>query len=283
MVSSLQSEAPQKPVPLWRVILFSSLVILFALASFVILEGLTEGLSPWVIVGCPGCWAEVAPDYLPALNRWHGAEHGAMIAILFAGSLIGLAWRAIEKPLLHQFYVVGHLVFMASFFAGAIFPSGAKLNNGSVVQFVAVLVGLALAYPRPKLLLDFASPGFSRRLLYLTLGVGALLLYPTIRAFTMQFSHVGIPGEILFFRWGEDATVNLVLITAGLMAATKRPGWKALTYLVGGTFLYLGAAAITVPHEAASWGYVGGALSILAGLAYIWIARKEGRPEAAAA
>lgn len=277
MISSLRSEVPQKPVSRWRVILFSGLVLLFALASFVMLEGLTEGLSPWVIIGCPGCWAEVAPDYLPALNRWHGAQHGTLIAILFAGSLIGLAWRAVEKPLLHQFYMVGHLVFMASFMAGAIFPSGAKLNNGSVVQFVAVLALLALAYPRPKLLFDFSSPGYSRRLLYLTLAVGALLLYPTIRAYTMQFTHVGIPGEILFFRWGEDATVNLVLITAGLMAATKRPGWKALTYLVGGALLFLGAAAITVPHEAASWGYVGGALSLLAGAAYCWIARTEGR------
>jgi hypothetical protein len=92
----------------WRSILFPFLAALFALGGLFALEGLTEGLMPWVIIGCPGC----SPDSNPELRRWHGAEHGALVGILFSGSLFALLRRPRAKPLLLQFYLLGHVVFL---------------------------------------------------------------------------------------------------------------------------------------------------------------------------
>src|SRR5215211_5256981 len=89
----------------------SNLAWLFALAGFLMQEALTEGLLPWKTVGCPGC-PEGAAAYDIGVMRWYGAEHGATLAFLFSGSLIALLWRARAKPLLLQFYALGHLLLV---------------------------------------------------------------------------------------------------------------------------------------------------------------------------
>ena len=37
-------------------------------------------------IGCPGCASD--PGYSLEKYRWFGAEHGALVGILFSGSLI---------------------------------------------------------------------------------------------------------------------------------------------------------------------------------------------------
>ena len=39
-------------------------------------------------IGCPGCASD--PGYSVEKYRWFGAEHGALVGILFSGSLIAL-------------------------------------------------------------------------------------------------------------------------------------------------------------------------------------------------
>jgi hypothetical protein len=63
--------------------------------------------------------------------------------------------------------------------------------------------------------------------------------------------------------------LTIVLVLAGVSAATRRPGWRALGFLTGLTYLYLGAAAISLPNQVGSWGTVGGIAGMLGGLAFI--------------
>jgi hypothetical protein len=63
----------------------------------------------------------------------------------------------------------------------------------------------------------------------------------------------------------------LLLILGGSMAATRRPGWRALACIVGIAYLYLGSMALLLPDYAGSWGTIGGMLGLFAGLAYISI------------
>ena len=55
------------------------------------------------------------------------------------------------------------------------------------------------------------------------------------------------------------------------MAATRRPGWRALAFIIGITYLYLGSMALLLPDYAGSWGTIGGVLGLLGGLAYIGV------------
>ena len=79
----------------------------------------------------------------------------------------------------------------------------------------------------------------------------------------------------MYGRWTGGIILNLCLVLAGLLAATKRPGWRELGILVGITYLYLGAAALTVPDQPGSWGVVGGILALLGGASYIAAALGE--------
>ena len=95
-----QAKQINKPEKKLKTVIFTTFAALFALAGLFLLEALPEGLLPWVTIGCPGC----DPDN-PAYNldkyRWFGAEHGALVGILFSGSLIALLWKPWSK---HYYY-----------------------------------------------------------------------------------------------------------------------------------------------------------------------------------
>ncbi len=73
-------------------------------------------------------------------------------------------------------------------------------------------------------------------------------------------------------RWAESIQLYFIIIIAGLLAATRKPGWKQLAALIGIAYLFLGIAALTVPDQESSWGIFGGIVSILGGIGYIGIA-----------
>src|SRR5438093_62790 len=79
--------------------------------------------------------------------------------------------------------------------------------------------------------------------------LAALLLAPYAwRSLIWQFAGVG--GEhAAQFHWIESVIISIVLVLAGVLAATKRPGWRALGIIVGLAFVYLGAAALQVPYH----------------------------------
>ena len=69
--------------------------------------------------------------------------------------------------------------------------------------------------------------------------------------------------------WLDYAEHVTVLALAGLLAASRGPGWRILRGLCGAVWLYLGLhAALVLPHHPGSWGRIGGALALLLGIGF---------------
>jgi hypothetical protein len=68
-----------------------------------------------------------------------------------------------------------------------------------------------------------------------------------------------------------------LLVLAGVLSSTKRPGWQLLGLITGVTYLYLGSMALLLPGYAGSWGVTGGVLGLLAGLGYLTATLVEAR------
>jgi hypothetical protein len=201
----------------------------------------------------------------PALHRWHDAMWGAVSGILNGGMLLALLWRPREKPLLIQYMA---LVVVAA--AATMLPFEPTLV--AVVLMLAIIVA---AYPAPRALLDVSrKERSSRPLLALSLGA-ALLLVPYIgRLLLWQLQGAG--GEhATANQWISDVEHTTFLLLATFLTSTRRPGWRILSLLTGMVFLYLGVAALALPHHAGSWGVSGGILALIGGVLYIVASARE--------
>jgi hypothetical protein len=238
--------------PNWHTVLF---VVLAGIAALLYGTALRFIPALWVAVdsGFPGIQNE-------DVHRWHHALMGAVTGLLASGVLLCLLWRPREKPLLVQYLalsmVIGLLLNLP--FTGPIF-------------FIIIAPGViaVLAYPAPRALLALPHAGqISRRLLALSLLTTFLLALPIGRSVLWQIQGVG--GEHAAANaWIADAEHMLLLLLAGIMASTKRPGWFVLGILTGLIFLYLGVAALMIPAYPGSWGVAGGVLALLGGSSYI--------------
>lgn len=257
-----------------RAVAFTILAGLFALVGLVFLEGLTEGLMPWVIVGCPGCTPGITST--PEIYRWHGAEHGATVGILLSGSLLALLWQARAKPLLLQFYALGHLILILGY--GLFAPPLPIAKEVRVVGMMVLAVALLIAvYPEPRAVLRFSIVRPINRPLFVLSLAAALALAP-YAVQNLQWQFQGVGGEqAMTGRWAGAAILAVCLVLAGLFAATLRPGWRELGVLAGIAYLYLGAAALTVPDQPGSWGVLGGVLALVGGVAYLAVTTREAR------
>ena len=268
-MSAVVTQAPPASRAAVRNIVFPILAGLFALGGWFFLEGLTEGLMPWVIIGCPGC----SPDFDPEARRWFGAEHAAIVGILFSGSLVALLRRPQSKPLLLQYYVVGHILFLLGLAAWQWQPLAPPMKPTVVVAFLVVLGLLVFTYPDRRALLDVARPQPASRLLLAATLVAVLALAPsTWQALVRQVQEQGAMD-----RWAEAIDLSVLLVMSGLLAATRRPGWRELGILTSVAYLYLGLAALTVPDQMGSWGTLGGGMSLLGGIVYLVATTIESR------
>jgi hypothetical protein len=60
-----------------------------------------------------------------------------------------------------------------------------------------------------------------------------------------------------------------VLALAGVLAASRGRGWRILRCLCSAVWIYLGlVAAVVLPHHPGSWGRIGGAAALLAGIGF---------------
>jgi hypothetical protein len=127
----------------------------------------------------------------------------------------------------------------------------------------------AETYPAPRTLLDFSRSGsISRPLLALTL-LAAVLLAPSMwRSLLWQVQGVG-DEHATVYHWIAGFEHTVILLVAGVLASTKRPGWQTLGIITGVVFLYLGLVALSVPDQAGSWGIIGGILGLVGGAGYI--------------
>ena len=235
----------------WRTLVFTVVTVVAAL-----MYGSTIRLviAPWVLTG-PQTGLQN-----PELDRWHDALMGISTGVLTGGSLLALLWRPREKPLLLQYLALATV-------------AGVLLNAPFVGPFMFIIavpiILVIIAYPAPRALLNFAREEHASRLLLALSVVAALLLAPIIwHSFIWQVQGVGGQSATAN-EWIADVEHTLLLLLAGFMTSTKRPGWRPLGILTGVTFLYLGIAALAVPHHAGSWGIIGGVLALLGGVGYI--------------
>ena len=186
---------------------FTFLAIFFTIVFLIV--GTFEFIPAWIL-----------RDPTDAIHLWHIAELTA-IAVVLGSAMFGLIRKAEEKALLVQFIVMSAIILaigIAPFFLPAI---GLLLIAGLLV----------LAYPKPRALLSFSPKGrISVALLAITVLL-AVVLDPIIQ----QEIHYQIIGSsendahALLLHWIGSALLYVMLILAGVLASTKRPGWKSWT------------------------------------------------------
>ena len=251
MSSSTKSQGEVKR---WHVILFVTIAVLLTLLA------LFASVRDLLLL--PG-----QSGFPTVIHRWHEAQSGAFMTILFGGSLLALLWKPQTKPLLMQ-YLVLSIGIVCICFATA---SGAGFTPIVLVVGVVLMSILVAAYPRPRDLLDIRrEPSLSYPLLAITV-VAAIVLAPII-ARELNYQILGMTQQdvhALNYHWLTSVALALLLMLGGSLAATRRPGWRALAFIVGITYLYLGSMALLLPDYAGSWGTIGGVLGLLGGLGYI--------------
>ncbi len=248
------SALPQSEVKKWHVILFA---IVAGLLTLLMLFGGVRDLL--LFSGQSG--------FPSIIHRWHEAQSGVLTVIVFGGSLLALLWRPLSKPLLMQFMILAIAIFCIAFatvtgvgFNLIVLPVGAVL--------VAILVA---AYPKPRNLLS-VSRGASLSYPLLAITVIAAIFLAPVMARELNYQMLGMTEHdvhAMNYHWLTSVVLALLLLLAGVLAATRQPGWYVLGFIAGIAFLYLGSMALVLTEYAGSWGTTGGVLGILGGLGYI--------------
>jgi hypothetical protein len=239
----------------WRPRVFKPLAMVLSIV--LLIAGTFEFIPAWIL-----------QDPAESIHLWHIAELTALAGILLAGVMLGLVRRPEEKPLLAQFVVLS-----ATILAVGIIPFDIK----AVV--LLLIVGLfVLAYPQPRALLVFSRKGSMSVALLVTTLLFAVILDPLIQQ-EIHYQIIGMSENdvhALDLHWIGSALLMVLLILAGVLASTKRPGWKRLGIVTGLTCLFLGVIALIVPgYAAGGWGEAGGLFAAFLGALYILITLAE--------
>jgi hypothetical protein len=239
----------------WRPRVFTFLTALLSIVLLV--AGTFEFIPAWIL-----------KDPAESIHLWHIAELAALAGILLGGVMLGLIRRPQEKPLLAQYVVLS-----ATILAVGIMPFDIK----AVV--LLLLAGLfVLSYPQPRALLNFSRKGrMSAALLVITV-LFAVILDPIIQQ-EIHYQMIGMTENdvhALDLHWIGSALLMVLLILAGVLASTKRPGWKWLGIITGLTYGFLGVIAMIVPgYAAGAWSEAGGLFAVFFGALYILITLAE--------
>jgi hypothetical protein len=200
-----------------------------------------------------------ALEYHAQIHRWHDAQSGALTGILFAGSLLALIWRPRAHPLLLQFLAVAAALLSAV---------GGPFDPFVLVLLAAPVALCVAAYPAPRGLRDVSrAEPWSVPLLVLSLAGAAVLVPQAWHAFQLQLAAADAHARL--GHWAGEVMLAVALVLAGVLAATKRPGWLALGLLTSVALIYLGLAAVMLPDQPGSWGASGGALATIGGWAFV--------------
>jgi hypothetical protein len=241
-----------------RVLVFR---VLAALAGmFFLVAVVLMASAPWVLL---------QPDQLARTeaSRWFLTVAGSVDAIT-AGVLLPLAHRP-SRTLL----VVDLL--------GAVIVAGAIILpfQPSFAAILAVGVIPLLAYPywRDVRTLPAWWADVPRAPLILAALGGIVLVVSAAVALPRQIG--GTDPAALAGWWSDYAEHVTVLSLAGVLAASRGPGWRILTILCSTVWLYLGVvAAVILPHHPGSWGRVGGIAAFRVGVGFALTAWRGAEP-----
>ena len=207
-------------------------------------------------------------------HLWHIAELSALAVFLLGGCMLGMVRNPLEKPLLAQFTVLSTILL-----AIGITP----FNPGGLV-FLLIGALFVLAYPDRRSLLRIGRTG---RLSFPLLGLTILyfiFLDPIIHQ-EIYYQVIGMTNDVHAMRlhWIGSALLLTLLLIAGFLAASKRPGWNWLAVIVGINYIFLGIISMIVPDYAGSWAEWCGLVSIFGGILYlilVWIEKERGKAAA---
>jgi hypothetical protein len=248
-----------QPVSRRRRIVFTVVASLVALA---LLSATANVLAPWTSVNI-----ENLSDATHA--RWSLALEG-IVDLLGLVCIVGALLRPARSALLVQY-----LLYAAVLAAAVIIP----FSGPMFFLTVGVLLLVPLTYPHPRELFSLSSPkGPSQVLLAVGVVAAAVLSPVAVHAIRIQATLPRGSGSD-FNILATDAEHLLLLALAGLLAATRRPGWQVISSAVTATYTYLGLASILLANQPNSWGVAGGAASLVAsaafGIAAVVAARRD--------
>lgn len=246
-------------VPAWRTILFRVVAAFATLVVFFLFGGATTLLEPWGVSLFP----EQA-DYAWREHLWHQAGWAAQMGILFGGSLIALLGRDRRVPAVLQFFVLGMTGFVLS-----LLPFLYSVPSPVMLAIPLVLMGIVVAaYPGARSLFEFA-PVRSRSLLAIA-AVTAVVLAPSIVSdIGLQIAGGPTDEHAIHHHWLSSAYAVVLIVAAGILASTMRPGWRVLGTLAGAALVYLGVAAVSLPTNPGSIGTLNGIVVIVLGAAFL--------------
>jgi hypothetical protein len=237
-----------QPASRGRRIAFS---IVAGIVFLVFLTATPNVLAPWMTVN-----VEELSD--PARARWNLALEG-VVDMLALVCIVGGLLRPARSPLLMQYLLYGAIMaaIVVTPFAGPTF-----------LLIVAILLLVPLTYPYPRELFSLRSGnGPSFVLLAVAVTAAAVLTLLAVQAIRIQAT---LPRGTRpdFNAMATNAEHMLLLALAGLLAITRRPGWRVIACAVTVTYAYLGVASILLPSQPNSWGAAGGAAALLCSAAF---------------
>src|SRR2546421_5412840 len=248
-------ETHQMNVKEWRPRVFTFLTVF--LSVVLLIAGTFEFIPAWIL-----------RDPADSIHLWHIAELTALAAILLGGVMFGLVRKPEEKPLLAQFAVMSVIIL-----AVGLIPFDIKL-----VGLLPLAGLLVLTYPKPRALFSFSYQGhMSIALLAITVPL-AVILVPIIQQ-EIHYQIIGMTENDVhaqLLHWIGSALLYVLLILAGILASTKRPGWRRLGIITGLTYCFLGVIGLIVPgYAAGAWSQAGGLFALFFGALYILITLAE--------
>ena len=244
-----------------RLIVFRVLATLAGL--FFLVAVVLMASAPWVLLQ-PG------QDPHADLNRWFLAVAGSVDAIA-----VGVWAALVHRP---------RRTLLVVEMAGAVIVAGAIILpfQPTFAAILAVAVVPLIAYPYWRDVRGFPSwwAGAPRGPLILAALAGMALLVTAAIALPRQIGGTDPAAQAGW--WSDYAEHATVLALAGVLAASRGPGWRILTGLCSAVWLYLGlVATLVLPHHTGSWGYIGGIAALLVGVGFAlaaWRAHEQRNP-----
>ena len=266
MAVSAQARAKTVRTWGWKDVVFP---ILSALAgAFLVMSVIDRVFIPWA----PTTPIHDPEVMTPVMHAWHYALMVAHAGALMALPLLALVWKPRHRPLVMQ-YVAGMGLSTAAIDV-PFRPDDAMVLGIAALILIALFPGFRNLLARPQL------RGGSKLLLGLTALITPVLLYNMVQL--IQFHVMGVGGDhATAGHWINSAALWPSVMLAGVLAATKRPGWQLLGIANGLFFLYGGAASIALRTFDGSWGTTFGWAGVVVGLLYLGLTVYENREQRA--